>query len=230
MRAVAIAAVVLAAGCSKCGAPNAPDAAVDAGRAITREKRTIDVRTALIYAYPEYRGTALLDTTVRVRREIPGLTDASRDAALAKLNFVASDAGSGWDLSQFHVEAIGPETLEITITLDADHVGHLYIAPTGLSSQQMALYLPRELPTRSEVFELDLHYSSSAERCVQLIEQAKTLLLGTQQWKVVRAPDFDAGVPDEFTVELKNDDGATVKWERVRGQVHALYSLRTVGD
>lgn len=236
MKHVVVVALAFLAGCSKCGGDKAP---VDAGAACcgaaasadrgALKRRSVDVRTALIYTYPEYRGTALLETTARMTRVIPGLTDASRDDALKKLRFEpAKDGGAGWQLSQFTVVQTAPETLQISVSMDADHVGHLYIAHTGLSSQEMAMYLPRQLPVGSERFELDLRYSSSPEKCVQLINQAMTLLLGTQQWKVVRAPDFDGGVPDEFVAELTNGDGATVRWERVRGQVHVVYALQTV--
>ncbi len=221
MRAVVVASLLLA-GCSKCG--ESPKV-VDAGQPV---RRSIDVRTALVYAYPEYRGTALIDTTARVTREIPGLTEASRDEALKKLKYeAASDGGAGWNLSQFHVEQVGPQALQVSVSLDADHVGHLYIAHTGLSSQEMAMYLPRDLPTGTERFELELHYSSSPEKCAALVQQAVSLLQATQQWTVLRAPEWDGGVPDEFVAEMKNDNGARVTWERARGQVHVVYSLVT---
>lgn len=231
MRAVALAALAFVAGCSKCGGEKTADAAVvDAGAVPSQQvaRRTAEVRMALIQAYPEYRGTALIDTVARVTREIPGLTEKSRDEALAKLRYEKSDAGSGWDLVQFHLEQRGPTTLEVSVPLNADQVGQLYVVPVGLSSQQLAMYLPRELPVGAERFELELNYSSSPEKCAQLVNQAMSLLLATQQWKVVRAPDWDAGVPETFTAEVKDDNGVTIVWERVRGRVHVLYTMKTV--
>lgn len=223
-----VAALAFLAGCSKCGGEKTADASVDAGAIPSHrvQRRAAEVRMALIQAYPEYRGTALLDTVARVTREIPGLTDASRDEAIAKLNYAKSD--SGWDLVQFHLEQLGPTTLEVSVPLNADQVGQLYLVPVGLSSQQLAMYLPRELPVGSERFELELNYSSSPERSEQLVHQAMSLLMATQQWKVVRAPDWDAGVPDTFTAEIKDDNGVTIIWERVRGRVHVLYAMKTV--
>ncbi|MGV3623581.1 MAG: hypothetical protein ACO1OB_22370 [Archangium sp.] len=224
---MAVAALVTFAGCSKCGGEKAVVADAGAPVAPRVERRSVEVRMALIQSYPEYRGTALIDTVARVTREIPGLTDASRDEALKKLNYAKSDGG--WDLLQFHLEQRGPTTLEVSVPLNADQVGQLYVVPVGLSSQQLAMYLPRELPVGSERFELELNYSSSPEKCAQLIHQAMSLLLATQQWTVVRGPDWDAGaVPDTFTAELKNDNGVNIIWERVRGRVRVLYVMKTV--
>lgn len=226
MRTVVVAALVLVAGCSKCGSEKP---VVDAGPVPSQrvERRSVEVRMALIQAYPEYRGTALIDTVARVTREIPGLTDASRDEALAKLHYEKGDGG--WDLLQFHLEQRSPTTLEVSVPLNADQVGQLYVVPVGLSSQQLAMYLPRELPVGAEHFELELNYSSSPEKCEQLIHQAMSLLLATQQWKAVRAPDWDAGVPESFTAEVKNENGAVITWERVRGRVHVVYAFPTLG-
>lgn len=228
MRTAVLLSLVFVAGCSKCGGDkNVVDASVDAGPPKLVERRSVDVRTALIQAYPEYRGTALLDTTARVVREIPGLTDANRDAAIKKLNYESVDGG--WKLAQFQLTQPKPNTLEVEVSLNVEQVGQLYTVPVGLSSQQMAMYLPRELPVGKERFEMELNYSSSAEVCVQLIAQAIALLRSTQQWTMVRGPDLDAGVPpDSFVSEVKNDNGTSIVWERNHGRVHVVYTLTVV--
>lgn len=222
---------LLLAGCSKCGGSSV-DAGVDAG---ARVRRSTDLRIALIQAYPEYRDTALLDSKATVTRTIPGLTPKSRDEALSKLRWSVSDAGSGWDLNKFHLEQTGPETLTMTLPLSVDDVGHLFLAPAGLSSMEMAMYLPRQLPIGKETFELDLHYSSSAERCVMRVRQAVSLLLANGQWRVTMAPpewspdaEGDSLLPEEFSVEVTGVDGARIRYERARGQVRVNYSLVTV--
>ena len=210
------------------------DAGVDAG---ARVRRSTDLRNALIQSYPEYRDTALLDSRVRVTRTIPGLTPASRDEALAKLRWAVSDAGSGWDLNKFHLEQTAPETLVLSLPLSVDDVGHLYLAPAGLSSMEMSMYLPRQLPIGKETFELDLHYSSSSDRCVIRVRQAVTLLVANGQWRVTKTPPEwspdaagDEALPEAFSVEVTGTDGARIRFDRERGQVRVNYALVTVEE
>ena len=219
-------------GCAKCAASTV-DAGVDAS---ARVRRSTDLRNALIQMYPEYRDTALLDSVVRVTRTIPGLDAASRDEALAKLKWSVSDGGEGWDLNKFHLEQPAHDTLVVSLPLSADDVGHLYLAPAGLSSMEMALYLPRQLPIGKETFELDVHYSSSPERCRIRVRQAVSLLLANGQWKVTRAPPSwwssdasdDPELPENFAVEVTGTDGAKITFDRNRGQVRVNYELVTV--
>ncbi len=223
--------VSLLSGCAKCGRA-AVDAGVDSG---ARVRRSIDLRTVLIQGYPEYRDTALLSSSAKVTRVIPGLTAQQRDEALAKLKWLPSDAGSGWDLNRFHLEQIAPDTLQMTLPLTVDDVGHQFMSPVGLSSMEMAMYLPRQLPIGEETFELDLHYSSSAERCLIRVRQAVTLLIANGQWRVTKAPPewspdaaADVGLPEDFSVEVTSVDGAKLTFHRTRGQVRVHYALVTV--
>lgn len=223
----------LLSGCTKCGGGGAVDAGVDSG---ARVRRSTDLRTVLIQGYPEYRDTALLESSARVTRTIPGLTPSSRDEGLAKLRWLTSDAGSGWDLNRFHLEQIAPDTLQLTLPLSVDDVGHQFMSPVGLSSMEMAMYLPRQLPIGAETFELDLHYSSSAERCRMRVRQAVSLLIANAQWRVTQAPPEwspdaagDEALPEEFTVEVTSVvDGARLTFNRARGQVRVHYRLVTV--
>lgn len=221
----------LLSGCAKCGG-EAVDAGVDAG---ARVRRSTDLRTVLIQGYPEYRDTALLDSRAKVTRTIPGLTPQLRDEGLAKLKWLRSDAGSGWDLNRFHLEQPAPDTLQMTLPLTVEDVGHQFMSPIGLSSMEMAMYLPRQLPIGEETFELDLHYSSSAERCLMRVRQAVTLLIANGQWKVTKAPPewspdaaADEGLPEEFSVEVTSVEGAKLTFHRTRGQVRVHYALVTV--
>jgi len=221
----------LLSGCAKCGGTTV-DAGVDSG---ARVRRSTDLRTVLIQGYPEYRDTALLDSSARVTRVIPGLTPQLRDEGLAKLKWLPSDAGSGWDLNRFHLEQLAPDTLQMTLPLTVEDVGHQFMSPVGLSSMEMAMYLPRQLPIGEEKFELDLHYSSSAERCLIRVRQAVTLLIANGQWKVTKAPPewspdaaADEGLPEDFSVEVTSVEGAKLTFHRTRGQVRVHYALVTV--
>lgn len=224
----------LVSGCAKCGGGAVVDAGVDAGARV-RVRRSTDLRTVLIQGYPEYRDTALLESSARVTRIIPGLTPALRDEGLAKLKWLPSDAGSGWDMNRFHLEQTAPDTLQLSLPLTVDDVGHQFMSPVGLSSMEMAMYLPRQLPIGTETFELDLHYSSSAERCRMRVRQAVSLLIANAQWRVTKAPPEwspdaagDEGLPEEFSVEVTSVEGARITLHRVRGQVRMHYRLVTV--
>jgi len=220
--------LALASSCAKCGSKsNAVDASVDAGR---RARRSVDVRTVLITAYPEYRDTAVLETTARVTRVIPGLTDALRDQALGQLKFVVAEDG-GWRLSSFHLSQPAADTLSVAVTYDVDQLSHLYITANGLTSDELAMYLPRALPIGAERFTFDVHYTSSPERSRQLVQQAVTLALGNGQWTAdAPLPDWgDAGpAPDDETVVITGVDTAKLTFHRTGGQVRVHYEVETV--
>ncbi len=216
-----VACLLVLTSCAKCGSTKA---APDAGR-LEGAKRVASVHNALIYIFPEYRGVAVLDTTARVTRTIPGLTNEARDEALAKLNW--RRGGPGWQLQSFVMTQPAVDQLEVSIPYDAEQLGRQYLMSASLSSQDLAAYLPRELPAGDERFVVDLHYATSPELAARLVKQAQRLLLETTQWHVTRTIDWDAGVPDEFTVEMQNDDHARAVWERVRGRVHTFYELDT---
>jgi len=224
---------VCLSGCAKCGG-GAVAAELDAG--VVRVRRSTDLRNVLIQTYPEYRDTALQGSVIKVIRTIPGLTPELRDQALAGLKWTVSDAGSGWDLNKFHLEQPSHDTLVMSLPLSVDDIGHAYLAPAGLSSMEMALYLPRQLPIGKEIFEFDLHYSSSPERCRVRVRQAVSLLLANGQWRVTRAPPTwwssdasdDPELPENFAVEVTAADSAAITFDRSRGQVRVNYSLITV--
>ena len=97
------------------------------------------------------------------------------------------------------------------------------------------MYLPRDLPIGRETFEVDLHYASSADRCVVRVRQAVSLLLANGQWRVTSAPPSwspdaagDAELPENFVVEVSGVDGSHIAFDRARGQVRVKYTLVTV--
>lgn len=231
MRALVVIAVFAASSCGRCGGARVADAGVDAG-VVAVARKSVDLRTALIYVYPEYRGTATLEVLAQLRRTIPGLTDASRDAALAKLRYAPAEDG-GWRLANFHLAQTGPSELTVSVAYDPDQLAHLYVSPVALTSMELGLYLPRELPVESEQFVFDVRYGSSAERSQKLVRHAVNLLLGNAQWQAKGEvpPPLDAGdVPlsEEETATLVGPEGALVTFHRMGGLVHVQYSLQTV--
>lgn len=233
MRAWVFLALALA-GCAKCGGARATDAGVDAG--VAQVKRSIDLRTALVQAYPEYRGTALISASASTTRVYRALPPAQRDEAFSKLGFTGLvDGGAGWFRAPFTVTEPTPGTLHLSIPLSAEDIGNLYLAPAGLSSEELALYLPR-LPAGREEFEVKLHYSSAPERSLFIVRQAVHLLTAAGLWKVTQAPERWAEQPDDggpvdlpevFDVTVETP-GTRIHWHRERGQVWVHYRLETV--
>ena len=122
----------------------------------------------------------------------------------------------------------------MSISYDPDQLAHLYVAATGLTSMELALYLPRALPFTAERFTLDVRYTSSPERSRALVHQAVGLLLGNGQWRALGPlpPSPDAGpapFPDEVTTAVAGPDGASVTFHRVGGRVHVTYALDVLG-
>lgn len=237
MRGSFLAVAVWAAGCAKCGPPAVVDAGVDAGSAVTAqgERRSIELRTAIVQMFPEYRDVAVLSTRAKVTRVIPGLSDAQRDASLARLGWRRrADGGPGWGLNRFHLEQVAPDALEISLPVDIEALGLLFLAPSSISSMDLANYLPRDLPVGSERFEFEVRYATAPERAITRVRQAVTLLQANGQWRLTRspegwappdagAPDGGAALPDDFSVEVRSVDDATIRWERRRGQVEVTY-------
>ena len=222
-------AVLALSGCAKCGAPKLVDAGAPTSQKLAPPKNSADLRTAISYIYPEYRGTALLDATATLTRTIPGLTDAQRDEALKTLRYEPAEDG-GWVFSTFHLSQPAPDQLALLVTYDTDHLAQLYVTPTGLSSMELGQYLPRTLPAGAERFTFDVHYVSSPERSRELVRQAAHLLQANAQWKLLSpAADWlDGSVPEpKEEVVLQGPMGAEIRLTRQGGHVRARYVLDT---
>lgn len=197
--------------------------AVDAGHTV---RPNVELKMALLFAFPEYRGVEILHSEARLRRDYPGLTTAQRDTSLHQLHYTATDSASAWTLQQFRLEQLGPHTLQVSLVLQPESLERVYVAPAGLSSSEMGLYLPRGMPFSREVFELELHYRSTPARSAGLIRQAVSLLLANQQWRIQQAPagwlDAGAEASDE-QLEVLGVDGTVIRWTRHGGEVHVDY-------
>jgi hypothetical protein len=227
-------AALLLSSCSRCSSGTGGDASVasasrDAGFRLGAPKRSVDLRTAILYLYPEYRDTAVLETRGTLTRVIPGLTDAARDEALRQLRYTPAPDG-GWALSSFHLTQLTPDSLSVSVRYDPEQLAHLYVSPTSLTTEELGLYLPRFLPAGAERFTFDVRYVSSPARSRELVRQAVRLLLGNQQWKATAplAEWTDADPPaDSERAELEGVSGAVIVFERTGGRVHAQYVLDT---
>lgn len=226
-RAWVLVALLSLAGCSRCGGAAA---ARDAGPESQRRKNA-DARSALIFVYPEYRGTAVLDATVRLERVMPSLDDAAFAAEAQRLHWQPQPDG-GLGLSGLQVARLAPDTVEISLPYPPEQLGQLYTSYNALTSGELAYYLPR-VPASRERFRFEVHYVTSPSRARDLVAQAVRLLRGSPLWSLDGgAPtQADAGeAPHEETFVVQGPEGARVTLERSGGKVFARYELVTLGE
>ena len=195
----------------------------DAGFAPTR---AMDLRTGLILIFPEWRGAQVIDAESRLSRTVTPLPlewVASSEKALQAHQFVPSLDGGVLSAARppfvFSSQVQGDALSQaVSIALSADDVTRIYQSPAPLSSEQMALWLPR-FPNRSyrERFELSVHYRAQPSRAAFLIRQlvdlstrglwtVKSLPIG---WE---SPKPDGGVgstPERFELTLDEKDSGS---------------------
>lgn len=224
------------ASCARCGSStfDAGTPTPDAGPA--HVKRSTDLRTAMLVAFPEYRGARLLEGHASLTRQYVALPAG----ALAKSNqangFTAT-ADGGFFRAPFTVTQTGPDTLVLSLDVDMGVVDRVFNAPMALSSMEMGLYLPRGLPVAFERYEFAVHYEATPKRAAFLSRQVVELLSRSSQWKVGPLPDdwgdnlADGGlgaVPENFTVSLEEvTSGAQVTLERDGADVKVRYVVVT---
>ena len=223
---LAAALCLVFAGCARCGSSATPDAAP---RAEHEQRKHIDVRSALLLAYPEYRGTATLETRVRYQRVMPGLTDEALAAEARRLHWQPADGG--WTLANLQVERVAPDTLEISLAYDTEQLAYLYVTPNSLTSAEFAYYLPK-VPATHERFFFDVRYVTSPEHAQNLVEQAVRVMRETSQWSLDGGgpTPSDAGLaPHDETFVVDGVNGAHLTFQRSGGKVFVEYALETLG-
>jgi hypothetical protein len=225
------------ASCARCSTttPDAGAPVPDAGPA--HVKRSTDLRTAMLVAFPEYRGVDVVDGYATLTRRYVSLPAD----ALAKSNqgngFTAMEDG-GLFRAPFVLSRAGPDTLVLTLPVDTTVVEKVQTAPMALSSMEMGLYLPRGLPVAEEHYEFYLHYRAlPAKRASFLTRQVVELLSRNSQWKAGPLPEDwgadpgDGGfgtVPERFTVTLDESmSGAHVTLSRDGADVWVRYEVVT---
>lgn len=238
--AVAVAAL---SSCARCAPSSAttPDAGVSAAvqlpvAAPAHAKHSVDLRTALLVAYPEYRGTTILEGHSALRRTYEALPEDAWAKSVKANGFV--DVDGGLTRKPFLLERPAPNVAVLSMRVDGEVVEKVFEAPMALSSMEMGLYLPRGLPVAGETYELYLHYGVMPHRRAGFLSrQVVELLLRNGQWTLDATPEGwgpqpdDGGygeVPEHFMVTLKEAGRpATLKVQRDAGEVRLTYSLVT---
>lgn len=248
MRAGTLAALALAlglAGCARCGKAR-PTAAPEQPML----KRSTDLRTAVLTAFPEFRYTVLREGGVVLRRTLAGDTSDFERAARAAFGlhaFREEPAGGPRALKatrdQFILEADWTDDaaeLRLRLPLVQGDMEKLLSAPISLTTEQLALFfpVPKDLPVQSERFEVHLVWEAEDYRTAflvwQLVDLATrstwTLDAVPPGFEVARRPDGGPGaVPDQVSFELtEKTSEATLKVARDRTRVTADYLLRTL--
>lgn len=217
--------------------------AADAGVAVQhrtgRNRRSSDVRTALLTAFPENRGTHILEGWAAVTRRVPGEVnpEAWLEGSLARNGFrrLPSDAGVAAVRAPFLLRA-GPGWASASMELTDTDVARLYSAPAGTSSQFLALMLPNPPGDEwTDEFVVYLQYEAFPSRAAFLAFQVAELAANAQ-WKfesmspgVVTQRTEDGGIPElptAFDYVLREPSlGAQIKVQRSDGTVTLEYRL-----
>ncbi|MEW5742553.1 MAG: hypothetical protein AB1938_26785 [Myxococcota bacterium] len=226
-------ALLALASCVRCSTATA-DAGFDAGQ---RVRRSTDLRSALLIAFPEYRGAFVTEGHAALTRRYVALPDEAFTRAVEGNGFKAGPDG-GLFRAPFHLARPSPSTVVLSMPVDMVTVEKVLQAPLALSSMELGLYLPRGLPVAEERFELALRYQAAPPaRAGFLTRQVVELLLGNGQWTMGPVPDGwapqpgDGGygaVPESFAVTLtERSSGARLDVARDGGEVHMTYGLVT---
>lgn len=215
------------ASCARCRAPAGP---TDAGQ----HRRAVgDVRTALLFSFPEYRGVFVEHADARLTRRYSALPADFAQQGLQRLGWALLPDG-GWHVSAYVIEHPAPDTLTLHFTLDDERVHRLFEAPIGASTMELGLYLPRE-GILTETFSLQVDYVTAPARAGFLVKQVASLLTASQQWSATFPPGWDSPAPDggpaapdplDLTV-TQLQEGATVRLVRAGGRVSTRYELVT---
>lgn len=232
--------------CSRCSGP-APE--VDAGpvwyqplSTAQRERHSSDLRSALMVIYPEYRETKVKGGRVLLTREghsagpvrelmqqtfkANGFAESLEDGKLT---------GTRGELIARLVSESPKTVIDVGLPVTAQALENIYAAPSSMSTQELALYLPRDpkaFTTDRETFEFVVNYEAfTAERARFLVHQAVSLLLKNEQWQPTQPlPEgfADGGLPEQLAVQLVfPSDGSVVEFRRAGAQVQASFRLVT---
>lgn len=233
----ALALTLLVGGCT-CRTPAVPDA----GTPAVRVHRSIDLKTAVFTAYPEFRGARVMDGEAALVRTMDRPVSLSPEVldVIAKNGFFAMvDAGTLVATRPPYTLTIDGPTLTVALPVTEGDIGKLLNAPLTMTSEQIALWYPKPLPgaVAAEEFRLRLVYDSIAWRAGYLAWQMVHLnTAGT--WKVERYPDGyelqrrpdggGGGTPEAYHLALVDSNtSARIEVHRDGGYVRLDYVLKT---
>jgi hypothetical protein len=235
---VALAVLVLAAGCSRCGTTAKPDAGTP-----LRLAHSMDLKSALFLIFPEYRGVVRFLGTASLTRVYSGAgpLEPALAQTLTSNGFTRlTDGGAAWERLPYVVEPIteaGQPAARLSFDFTGPTVERVMQAPAPVSSLELGLLLPAGGPNLAfarETFEVSVDYLALNERRGAILSrQVVDLLRSNGQWTTEALPEgwADAGfadAPDAFEATLVSKvDGARVHLERKGPQVRVILTLRT---
>lgn len=236
----------LAVGCRK-----EVSSTLDAGAPLNR---SMDLRTALTLIFPEWRGAQVIDghaSVIRKLKPVPKEWKRDSEVALKANQFRVSESAKGQGGAKDSealqgirepfdvVIGVAGDVLQqvANIPLSADDVSRIFQSPAPLSSEQLAMWLPRFPNSQlSEEFSLSLHYRAVPRRADFLVRQLVDFNTASL-WKVMKLPDgwnektADGGhgnVPENFILEMvEKDSGASIEVKKEGDDVWLTYLLPT---
>jgi hypothetical protein len=226
--------VLMASGCSRCGAPPAP--------AVKRIHRSTDLRTAVFTAFPEFRGAQVVEGNAELVRTFdrPVMPEKEVLETVGKNGFqMALDAGALLATRAPFVLRLEGTQLAVSLPLRNSDIGKLLGAPTAMTTEQLALWFPKISGANlvGETFRVTLRYESADWRTAYLAWQMVDLN-SHGSWRVAkwpegydreRRPDGGGGAtPDVYSLELTdNTTQARIQVHRDRAFVDLTYLLQT---
>lgn len=229
-----LAAALALGGCARCGGAG-DGARAGADAAVARVKHSSDMQTTLLTAFPEPRGTNIIEGRVVLRRRYEALPEGVFEAWMRRQGFAEADGG--FVRKPFVVSRVGPDEVTLTFPVDEAFVERAFTTTNSLSTMEMGLYFPRGLPVALETYDFTLHYRAKPERVAYLTRQLVELLLANSQWRLGPTPEGwgsppdDGGfgeVPERFKVRLEEASRpATMTVRRDGGEVWVHYALVT---
>ncbi|MFL5321434.1 MAG: hypothetical protein ACJ790_17365 [Myxococcaceae bacterium] len=226
----AAASVIAFAGCSKCGSGN-PTGAGNNETAGTETDGSwtpppgyvsVDLRSAIITAVPEWRGmrdlfaVAVLEETLLDDPSDGGDLAAALAPEFPSRRFVAASSDAGALIAQnkpFFAEAEridGKPVVRVGIVVPGEQFAGVMQTPAPITTEQLRTLIPVNRNTRftKENFIFEAHYKTSLANGATLLQQLTDSLLKSG-WTVGQAPNAlftpDAGtLPPEFKAELRD--------------------------
>lgn len=224
--------VILALALALGGACRRPPTSVDAGQAI---ERGTDIRSVLIEVVPEIRGLSLVAGRAQVTRQVAPATAAD----LAKASAIAARNGFQGDppaRPPFVLEQkLDGDVLrqEIRLKLSPAELSEVLAAPTGISSEGIAHWIPKVSTKRNEEFQFEVMWvGKDTPRAEELVQQL-TQELESKGWARSESREERDTSPDSENASWSEQTGLThelgkqLEIKREHARTKLVYRLTT---
>jgi hypothetical protein len=239
--------VLMLAACSKASRPDAggsepvrpPKPSYDAGSVLVH--RATDLRTAMMEAYPEFRGARIVEGSATLFRRLDRNHPLDEVIPIIEKNgFTVTreeDRLTAYR-APYTLEVLGPN-VSVSLPLVDGDAAKLLGAPSSMSTEQLSLWFPKVAGSAidSESFQVRLKYEGNATRAGYIAWQLVSLSTAGS-WKVEKYPEGyelarrpdggGGGTPDEYSLTMVDSNTkAKLDVRRKGAQVDVRYTLKT---